>query len=246
MSGYYAVVTDSGTKKMMQAVKEGKKVNITSFAAGDGNGEYCTPDRSAKQLVHEVWRGYVNSCRISEESENLLIIEAVMPSDVGGFTIREMCVFDDEGDMIAVCNTPETQKVRVTDGVVHELRLEMEIAVSNTDSVQLIVDPTVVMATKKELEQLNRKIESLEAKLTQGKVLLTDKTTKLIYEIGIDNGEVFIALSEDNPAMVVLETQELESTDTVAITVDNTTYGVQNATTDTSADVPDGTVVFNV
>ncbi len=164
-STYFAIVTDLGTKKMLEAINEGKRVNITSFATGDGGGGYYVPTPDMTQLKSEVWRGVVNTCKISEESENLLIIESVMPSDVGGFTIREMGVFDDEGDLIAICNTPDTQKVRVSDGVVHELNLSIEIALSNTDAVQLLVDPTVVMATKKDILELENKVIVIQAAL---------------------------------------------------------------------------------
>ncbi len=157
-SNYFAIVTDLGARKMLEAINKGKKVNITSFAAGDGEGAYYTPTVGMTRLKNEVWRGAINACKISEESENLLIIESVMPADVGGFTIREMGVFDEDEELIAICNTPDTQKVKVSDGVVHELNLSIEIALSNTDSVQLVVDPAVVMATKKDVQNLESKI----------------------------------------------------------------------------------------
>lgn len=166
---YFAIVTDLGARKMLEAVNEGKKVNITHFAVGDGGGGYYTPSVEMTQLKNEVWRGAVNSCRISEESENLLIIESVIPSDIGGFTIREMGVFNENDELIAICNTPDTQKVRVSDGVVHELSLSIEIALSNTDSVQLMVDPNVVMATKKDLQELQDEVRNTVNNL-QGKV----------------------------------------------------------------------------
>lgn len=159
-STYFTVVTDSGTRKMLEALDKGEKLSIAEFAVGDGGGRYYTPELNATALKNEVWRGPVNACYISEESENLLIIESMIPSDIGGFTIREMGVFDKDGVMIAVCNTPDTQKVRVSDGVVHELDLSIEVALANTDSVELIVDPTVVTATKKDLERLRLEIKA--------------------------------------------------------------------------------------
>lgn len=159
-STYFTVVTDSGTRKMLEALDKGEKLSITEFAVGDGGGRFYTPAMNAKELKNEVWRGPVNACYISEESENLLIIESVIPSDTGGFTIREMGVFDKDGTLIAICNTPDTQKVKVSDGVVHELDLSMEIALANTDSVELIVDPTVVMATKKDIERLRLEVKA--------------------------------------------------------------------------------------
>ncbi|EOS40526.1 hypothetical protein C808_00581, partial [Lachnospiraceae bacterium M18-1] len=168
-SKYYAIVTDLGTNKMLRAIKDGKKVNVTHIAVGDGEGEYYKPTAEMTALKNELWRGEVNSCRISEESENLLIIESVIPSDAGGFTVREMAAFDEEGEMIAICNTPDTQKVRVSDGVAHELKLAIEVALSNTDSVQLIIDPNVVTATKKDIEELRIAFEKeLEAQKNMG------------------------------------------------------------------------------
>lgn len=156
---FFAVVTDMGTKKMLEAVSNDHKVNIMEFAVGDGGGEAYRPTTDMMELRNEVWRGKVNSCKINPESENILIIETVIPSGEGGFTIREMGVFDEEGTMIAVCNTPDTQKVKVTDGVVHELSLLMEIALSNTDSVELKVDPSVITATKKDIQTLKASME---------------------------------------------------------------------------------------
>ncbi len=155
---YYAVVTDLGTREMLRAVNEKRKVNITQFAAGDGGGQYYVPDTAMTELKNEVWRGGINTCRISEESENVMIVETVIPSDEGGFTIREMAVFDENGIMIAVCNTPDTAKVRVTDGVVHELLLKMEILLNNKDSVQLVTDPNIVTATKQDLKDLKKEL----------------------------------------------------------------------------------------
>lgn len=171
---YFAVVTDLGAKEMLEAVNEERKINITHFAVGDGGGQYYVPDTTMAELKREVWRGKIGSCRISEESENVMIAEATIPSNVGGFTIREMAVFDDKNIMIAVCNTPDTAKVKVTDGVVHELLAQMEIVLNNKDSAQILVDPNVVTATKKDLELLEKKlgkqILELEEMLITGNV----------------------------------------------------------------------------
>ena len=169
----------------MQAVHEGKKINIVEFAVGDGNGECKAPAPEATALRNEVWRGNVNGCRVSEEAENVMIVESLISADVGGFTIREMGVFDDEGDLIAVCNTPETAKVHIVDGVVSELQLQMEIILTNTDSVNLTLNPGVLMATKEDLEILRVKIE-------KNKNIIMDDVTEIKYKIGIENGLVYI------------------------------------------------------
>lgn len=151
---YGAVVTDLGNELMAQAVAEGKKVKITEFAVGDGGGEYYSPTTEMTTLKNEQWRGAINSCEISTEAKNILEITAVCPGTIGGFTIREMAVFDENGNMIAVCNCPDTPKVTITDGVVNEMHLMMEVALINGDSVELLIDPNIVTATKKDVEEI--------------------------------------------------------------------------------------------
>ncbi len=155
---YEAVVTDMGNDLMMNAVANGKKVTITDFAVGDGNGEYYRPETGMTELRNELWRGKIDSCEISSEAGNILIVKAVCPGTAGGFTIREMAVFDGENHMIAVCNCPATPKVTVTDGVVNEMWLMMEVALINGESVELVIDPNIVTATKKDVEEIWRRI----------------------------------------------------------------------------------------
>lgn len=155
---YEAVVTDLGNELMMNAVANGQKVAITQFAVGDGGGEYYRPGVKMTDLKNEVWRGDVNSCKISPESPNVLIVSAICPGEAGGFTIREMAVFDNENNMIAICNCPATPKVTITDGVVNEMRLEMEIALVNGYVVELVIDPNVVTATIADVENLRKEM----------------------------------------------------------------------------------------
>ncbi len=218
-SKYYSLVTDVGAEKMLEAVNNDRKVDITEFAVGDGNGAYYKPTAEQTTLRHEVWRGAVNACRISEESENVLIVDSVIPSDAGGFTIREMAIFDSEGNMIAVCSTPDTEKVKVTDGVVHELDLSMEIVLTNTDSVQLVVDPNVVTATKKDIEEaekrLGLRIESINQTVNeewQQALIIIGQQSNVTDEIQaniLDLGLVVTALAEAkaiNADNIALET----------------------------------------
>lgn len=155
---YEAVVTDIGNTLMMNAIANGKKVAITQFAVGDGGGDYYRPETNMTALKNEVWRGSINSCEISPEAANVLIVSAVCPGTAGGFTIREMGVFDSDNNMIAVCNCPATPKVTITDGVVNEMHLEMEIALINGYAVELVIDPNIVTATKKDIENLRNEM----------------------------------------------------------------------------------------
>lgn len=194
---YFSVVTDIGARKMLERTQQHEKLQITEFAVGDGGGQYYEPTTDMTALKKEVWRGSIHSCKISEESENILIVDSVIPADKGGFTIREMAIFDDEGDMIAICNTPDTAKVRVTDGVVHELMLSMEVLLTNTDSTELVVDPNVVTATKADVEALRKESNGLIAKLAERLRKLEDLVRRLFAFSYNDEQESIVVGNEE-------------------------------------------------
>lgn len=155
---YCSIVTDIGEQLMTQAIAEGKKVNISKIAVGDGEGSYYKPSATQTKLKNELWRGDINSCEISSDSQNIIVTKAIIPGEIGGFTIREMGVFDPDGHMIAVGNTPATPKVTIRDGIINEMSLLMEIVLVNVDAVELLIDPNVVTATKGELEAVKNNI----------------------------------------------------------------------------------------
>ena len=128
---YCSIVTDIGEQLMTQAIAEGKKVNISKIAVGDGEGSYYKPSATQTKLKNELWRGDINSCEISSDSQNIIVTKAIIPGEIGGFTIREMGVFDPDGHMIAVGNTPATPKVTIRDGIINEMSLLMEIVLVN-------------------------------------------------------------------------------------------------------------------
>ena len=194
---YFSIVTDIGTRKMLERIQQKEKLQISQFAAGDGGGQYYEPTTDMTALQNEVWRGDIHSCKISEESENILIVDSVIPADSGGFTIREMAIFDNEGDMIAICNTPDTAKVRITDGVVHELMLSMEVLLTNTDSTELVIDPNVVTATKADGEKARQESDGLIAKLSARLRKLEDLVRRLFAFSYNDEDESIVAGNED-------------------------------------------------
>lgn len=157
-SKYYSVVTDIGNKLMTAALAEGEKLTITEIAVGDGSGAYYQPDPEMTALKNELWRGPINSCEVSSSSDNILIVKGIIPAEVGGFTIREMAVFTESGEMIAVANTPSTPKVNIVDGIINEMSIAIEIALINGSVINLLVDPHIVTATKAEIELVKNEI----------------------------------------------------------------------------------------
>lgn len=149
---YKSMITDVGNAKMAQAILAGGKVNIVEMRLGDGGGSYYMPTTAATALVNEVWNGEIASKAISDVSPNIIAVKAVIPSSVGGFTIREAGLFDDAGDMIAVCNMPEIAKATLPDGISSKLDIVMNILLSNVDAVEFVINPTLDPASRDDLE----------------------------------------------------------------------------------------------
>ncbi|ENY4269302.1 tail fiber protein [Escherichia coli] len=145
---FKTVITDTGAKKLAQAAApDGKPVRLTHMAVGDGGGTLPTPDSKQTRLVHEVWRHTVNRVILDATHQNRIIAELVIPPETGGFWIREIGVFDEHGDLIAVGNTAESYKPAVAEGSGREQTFRTILTVSSTATVALTVDNTMVMAT---------------------------------------------------------------------------------------------------
>ncbi|EET7863850.1 phage tail protein [Escherichia coli] len=117
------------------------------MAVGDGGGTLPTPDSKQTRLVHEVWRHTVNRVILDATHQNRIIAELVIPPETGGFWIREIGVFDEHGDLIAVGNTAESYKPAVAEGSGRAQTFRTILTVSSTATVALTVDNTMVMAT---------------------------------------------------------------------------------------------------
>ena len=145
---FKTVITDTGAKKLAQAAApDGKPVRLTHMAVGDGGGTLPTPDSKQPRLVHEVWRHTVNRVILDATHQNRIIAELVIPPETGGFWIREIGVFDEHGDLIAVGNTAESYKPAVAEGSGRAQTFRTILTVSSTATVALTVDNTMVMAT---------------------------------------------------------------------------------------------------
>ncbi|EIH0320191.1 tail fiber protein [Escherichia coli O112] len=145
---FKTVITDTGAKKLAQAAApDGKPVRLTHMAVGDGGGTLPTPDSKQTRLVHEVWRHTVNRVFLDATHQNRIIAELVIPPETGGFWIREIGVFDEHGDLIAVGNTAESYKPTVAEGSGRAQTFRTILTVSSTATVSLTVDNTMVMAT---------------------------------------------------------------------------------------------------
>ncbi|MGB1026045.1 MAG: phage tail protein, partial [Rhodospirillaceae bacterium] len=148
MAEYYVLLTNAGAARLINAELTGGLVQISQVAVGDGNGAAIVPSETMTALVNEVWRGPVNDVHQHATEANWLVVECVIPEEIGGWTVREIGVFDSNGDLIAIGNLPETYKPVLAEGSGKDLYLRVNLQVGNASVVNLAVDPAIVLATR--------------------------------------------------------------------------------------------------
>ena len=164
---FYTILTEIGKAKIANSGVMGTKVNFTKLKIGDGNGSYYNPTEKQTDLVNTKWEGNITHVGADEKNPNWIVIEVMVPANVGGFTIREYGAFDDEGNMLAISKCAETYKPTADDGSTKELLIKMILAVSNTENITLKIDPTIIFAKKSEIEELKNIVNDIEDKLNK-------------------------------------------------------------------------------
>lgn len=145
---YLALLTNIGAAKLAKATALGTKVEITQMAVGDGNGVLPTPNPAQTALVHELRRAPLNMLTVDPANASQIIAEQVIPEEVGGWWIREIGLFDKDGDMLAIANCAETYKPQLQEGSGRVQVIRVILIVSSTEAVTLKIDPAVVLATR--------------------------------------------------------------------------------------------------
>ncbi|MRI52200.1 phage tail protein [Enterobacter ludwigii] len=146
---YKTVITKAGAIKLAAAtLPDGKKVNLTAMAVGDGGGTLPVPDPNQTKLVKEVWRHALNKISQDRKNKNYVVAELLIPPETGGFWMRELGLYDDTGTLIAVGNMAESYKPALAEGSGRAQTVRMVIMVSDIESVELTIDTSTVMATQ--------------------------------------------------------------------------------------------------
>lgn len=148
------LLTNIGIAKLANATALNQPIKITHMAVGDSNGVVSHPDIKQTSLVNECYRAQLNSLSRDENNHNQIIAEMVIPDNIGGWYIREAGLLDEHGDLIAVANTPESYKPQLQEGSGRSQIIRMVLVISNTTSVELKIDSSVVLASRQYVEQL--------------------------------------------------------------------------------------------
>ena len=146
---FYTLLTDIGAAKLASATALGVPLKITHMAVGDGGGTLPTPDAKQTALVNEKRRAALNMLYIDPQNSSQIIAEQVIPENEGGWWIREVGLFDESGALIAVGNCPESYKPQLAEGSGRTQTVRMVLITSSTDNITLKIDPAVVLATRK-------------------------------------------------------------------------------------------------
>ncbi|EIC9977959.1 phage tail protein [Escherichia coli] len=157
---YYAILTNQGAARLANATMLGSKLNLTQMAVGDANGVLPTPDPAQTKLINQKRIAPLNLLSVDPNNQSQIIAEQIIPENEGGFWIREIGLYDDEGVLIAVANCPETYKPLLQEGSGRTQTIRMILVVTNTEAITLKIDPSVVLATRKYVDD-----EVLELKL---------------------------------------------------------------------------------
>lgn len=175
---YYSTLTKIGLNAIARATTMNEKVKFSKFCIGDAE---IHPDVTTTALGHEVWQGSLSSIVVDENNPNWIVLTCIISATVGGFTIREVGIKDEDGNLLAVASYPETYKPVLAEGAGKDLIVRVILEVSNTECVELKIDPTVTLATRSDLEaienkkankeevkKLEEKVETVEQKVTEG------------------------------------------------------------------------------
>ncbi|ENR4994100.1 TPA: phage tail protein [Enterobacter roggenkampii] len=146
---FYTLLTDIGAAKLASAAALGVPLKITHMAVGSGGGALPTPNAQQTALVAEERRAALNMLYIDPQNSSQIIAEQVIPENEGGWWIREVGLFDETGALIAVGNCPESYKPKLAEGSGRTQTVRMVLITSSTDNITLKIDPAVVLATRK-------------------------------------------------------------------------------------------------
>lgn len=150
---YGTRITTAGASLITDCILAGTKLKIVEAAAGDGGGSYYVPTTEQTELVRELWRGPIVSAEQNATTPNMMDVKIIIDDSVGNFICREMGLFDEDGNLIAICNTPDTEKVAISTGVDGRLTMLMHIVVVDSSVLEFTVTASLDTVSPEDLER---------------------------------------------------------------------------------------------
>lgn len=161
-SQYYTILTKIGMAKFIAARASGNGINLKSFKL---SSKVILPSEEMQSLEELVYEANISSKSVDESNPNYVNLMCHVPSDVGGFEVNAVGIYDEAGDLLAVGNVPRTYKPILQEGSAKELMIKIVMELSNASEVILKLDPSVIMASRDYVDaikiELELKIEAL-------------------------------------------------------------------------------------
>lgn len=154
---FRTVTTNAGRNAVREALAQGKTVKLSHMSVGDGGGSPVTPTSSMTALVNERFRAQINDIVLDPDTPDLFTAELFIPQAEGGWYIREVGLWIDDGTLFAVGNTPLTEKPDISSGAATDLLVRLIIRVLDAATVSIEIDPAQVLATR---EYVDRKLDA--------------------------------------------------------------------------------------
>ncbi|HFZ8570316.1 TPA: phage tail protein [Salmonella enterica subsp. enterica serovar Birkenhead] len=176
---FKTIITDYGKQRLIAAMSPGgTKLTLTQMAVGDGGGNPTNPDTTNTALVNEVWRAAVNSVTVDKKHPNTIVVDLLIPANVGGFWVREAGLYDEFNKLVAICSLPASEKPLLEQGSGRAQTVRMTLIVSDTSIVNITIDSTTIMATN---EYVDNSLEEHEKSRNHPDATLTDKGFTKLY-----------------------------------------------------------------
>jgi len=179
MAKYFSLLTDIGSAKLANAQVTGVWPDLSEMAVGDGGGVYVVPDQAQLGLVREVFRAPINSLHRDSSNDSWTVAEGLIPETVGGWTVREVGVFDTDGDLFAVGAYPETYKPQLIEGSGRDLYIRMIMEIGNAANGTLKIDPSIVLSTRKYVDDTLEPFVNSAIRMSTVQILTMHRQIKL-------------------------------------------------------------------
>ncbi|HGG5279757.1 TPA: phage tail protein [Salmonella enterica subsp. enterica serovar Senftenberg] len=176
---FKTIITDYGKQRLIAAMSPGgTKLTLTQMAVGDGGGNPTTPDTTNTALVNEVWRAAVNSVTMDKTHPNIIIVELLIPAEVGGFWIREAGIYDEFNKLVAICSLPTSEKPLLEQGSGRAQTVRMTLVISDLSTINITIDSTTIIATN---DYVDNSLKEHEKSRNHPDATLTDKGFTKLY-----------------------------------------------------------------
>ncbi|EDW6063483.1 hypothetical protein YT14_001581 [Salmonella enterica subsp. enterica serovar Oslo] len=176
---FKTIITDYGKQRLIAAMSPGgTKLTLTQMAVGDGGGNPTNPDTTNTTLINEVWRAAVNSVSVDKKHSNIIIVELLIPAEVGGFWIREAGIYDEFNKLVAICSLPASEKPLLEQGSGRAQTVRMTLVISDLSTINITIDSTTIIATN---DYVDNSLKEHEKSRNHPDATLTDKGFVKLY-----------------------------------------------------------------